>query len=156
MELKQARLENNLTQRQCAEIFGVSLRTYVTYENDEAKRDTIKYKYMLEQLQKMSLTDEQHGVLSTERIEHVCAEVLDKYRVQFCYLFGSYAKGTATEKSDVDLLICLDEGGLTFFEIAEKLREGLKKKVDLLDTKQLGDNQQLITEILRDGIKIYG
>ncbi len=156
MELKQARMENNLTQRQCAEIFGVSLRTYVTYENDEAKRSTIKYKYMLEQLQKMSLTDEQHGVLSLEKIERVCAEVLGKYSVQFCYLFGSYAKGTATEKSDIDLLICLDEGGLTFFEIAEKLREGLKKKVDLLDTKQLGDNQQLITEILRDGIKIYG
>ena len=39
---------------------------------------------------------------------------------------------------------------------AEELREELKKKVDVLDQKQLENNFQLANEILRDGIKIYG
>lgn len=36
MSLKELRLSKNLTQEQCAEIAGVSLRTYKTYENDPA------------------------------------------------------------------------------------------------------------------------
>ena len=46
--------------------------------------------------------------------------------------------------------------GLKFFELLERLREGLKKKVDLLDTAQLRNNEALVQEILKDGIKIYG
>lgn len=40
--------------------------------------------------------------------------------------------------------------------IDEELREELKKKVDLLDVLQLNNNQKLLQEILKDGIKIYG
>ena len=36
------------------------------------------------------------------------------------------------------------------------LREGLKKKVDVLDQKQIVNNFELVNEILKDGIKIYG
>ena len=44
---------------------------------------------------------------------------------------------------------------LTFFGMAERLREALKKRVDVLDVKQLTGNPELINEILRDGVKIY-
>ena len=71
-------------------------------------------------------------------------------------LDGSYAKGKATEQSDVDLLISTKETGLRFYEIAERLRESLHKKVDLLDVKQLVNNETLIDEMLKEGIKIYG
>jgi predicted nucleotidyltransferase len=78
------------------------------------------------------------------------------YHVEFCYLFGSYAKGKATEKSDVDLLVSTETTGLTFFEMTERLRESLHKKVDLLDLKQLINNENLLREVLKEGIKIYG
>jgi hypothetical protein len=71
-------------------------------------------------------------------------------------LFGSYAKGKSTEKSDVDLLISGSIKGIKFFELIENLRENLKKKVDLLDAAQLNNNPPLVQEILRDGVRIYG
>jgi len=76
--------------------------------------------------------------------------------VEYCYLFGSYAKGKATEKSDVDLLVAMPVDGMKFFELIEMLREQLKKKIDLLDITQLDNNPTLVQEILKNGIKIYG
>ena len=74
----------------------------------------------------------------------------------YCYLFGSYAKNKATPSSDVDLLISVKLDGLQYFELIETLREKLKKRVDLLSVSQLKDNLQLLNEILKDVIKIYG
>ena len=71
------------------------------------------------------------------------------------YIFGSYAKGTPTEQSDIDLLISTEVSGLKFYGLAERLRERLKKKVDLINVEQLKDNPELIEDILKDGIRIY-
>ena len=40
--------------------------------------------------------------------------------------------------------------------MTERLRESLHKKVDLLDLKQLSNNENLLREVLKEGIKIYG
>ena len=40
--------------------------------------------------------------------------------------------------------------------MVEELREALHKKVDALDLKQLDHNMDLVYEVLKDGIKIYG
>lgn len=40
-ELKSLRIEKKLTQNQAAEILGVSLRSYKSYENDEKKTDVL-------------------------------------------------------------------------------------------------------------------
>ena len=89
-------------------------------------------------------------------IQKICKEVFDDYKVEYCYLFGSYAKGKANERSDVDLLISTETTGLRFYEIAERLREDLRKKVELLDVKQLVNNEKLLNEVLKEGIRIYG
>ena len=82
--------------------------------------------------------------------------VLEQYDVNFCYLFGSYAKGKETPASDVDLLISSNVKGLKFYGLVEELRVALRKKVDVLDLNQLKDNLKLTEEILKDGVKIYG
>ena len=82
--------------------------------------------------------------------------MLSDYSVDFCLLFGSYAKGKATGVSDVDLLISTEVTGLKYYELAERLREALHKKVDLLDVKQLMKNEELLKEVLKGGIRIYG
>ena len=155
-ELKLRRIEKKLTQQEAAKRIGVSLRSYVMYENDESKADTVKYRFLLQEIEKINLLDENHGILTLEQIKSICAEVFVSYQVEFCYLFGSYAKGRATEASDVDLLIATETTGLRFYELTESLRVALHKKVDLLDLKQLSNNEELLREVLKEGVRIYG
>ena len=56
----------------------------------------------------------------------------------------------------MDLLVSADVSGLAFFGLVESLRSGLCKKVDLLEINQLDHNVELLNEILKDGIRIYG
>ena len=156
INLKELRIEKKMTQKEVAELVGISLRSYKSYENDEEKRNTIKYNYIIEQLLKVSYIDEETGILEIEDIVKKCSKVFEKYEVNFCYLFGSYAKGKAVSTSDVDLLISTETTGLKFFGLVEEIRATLQKKVDVLDINQLKDNMKLTEEILKDGIKIYG
>ena len=155
-ELKELRIEKKMTQQEVADLVGISLRSYKSYENDEKKRDSIKYKYIVEQLTKINYIDEEHGLLTIEDIKRKCSKVLEHYDVNFCYLFGSYAKGKETPTSDVDLLISANVKGLKFYGLVEELRVALQKKVDVLDMNQLKDNLELTEEIFKDGVKIYG
>ena len=155
-ELKKIRNSKRMTQQEAAAIIGVSLRSYVSYENDESKIGTAKYRFLLQELASANQVDEDHGVLSGDEITKVCAGIFREYDVEYCFLFGSYAKGKASESSDVDLLISAKVTGLKFYELVEKLREGLHKRVDLLDYRQLLNNPELLNEILKDGVKIYG
>lgn len=156
MTLKECRISKKLTQAEAAELCSVSLRSYSTLENDKAKTDTLKYKYAMGVLSGYCPLDETHGLLTTEEIKEKSAPVFSEYGAEYCYLFGSYAKGRANEQSDVDLLVKSDVKGLRFFGMAEGLREALCKKVDVLDFGQLTNNPELLNEILKDGIKIYG
>ncbi len=156
MTLKELRKEKGLTQAACAKVVGVPLRTYIRYESDEGRRNNIKYRYIFEMLQKYGVIDEEHGLLTLEKIKETCSPLFEQYGVKYAYLFGSYAKKRATEQSDVDLLISMPVNGLRFYELVEALREALKKRVDLLDETQLDNNNTLVKEILQDGIKIYG
>lgn len=156
MNLKELRISKNLTQTKVASMLGLSLRSYKEYENNPLKTDTIKYKYLFNELEKIGILDEEHGILSLDFIKEKVSYVFEKYHVDYCYLFGSYASGKATEKSDVDLLISTKITGMEFFGLAETLREELHKKVDLLNLDQLNNNPELINEILLKGIKIYG
>lgn len=155
-ELIDARKNNGFTQVEAAKFLNVSLRSYKSYEIEKGKQDTIKYKYFVEQLNKNAFIDEEHGLLKVEKLIEIVKRILKDYDVDYCYLFGSYAKNKQKENSDVDLLISGNVTGLKFYGLVEKLREGLHKKVDLLDLKQLNNNQELLNEILKDGIKIYG
>lgn len=156
VNLKELRIEKKMTQKQVAELVGISLRSYKSYENDTEKHDTIKYNYIIEQLSKINYIDEENGILELEDIVRRCSKVLNKYDVSFCYLFGSYAKGKATQTSDVDLLISANIKGIKFYALIEEIRIALHKKVDVLDINQLKDNIELTEEIFKDGIKIYG
>ena len=94
-------------------------------------------------------------MLTIERIKEVVTKVGKKYGIKSAHLFGSYAKGVAGEKSDVDLLIKTELNGLKYYGLVESLRESLRKKVDVLSFSQLNNNPELLNEILRDGEKIY-
>ena len=155
-QLKTLRKRNKLTQKEAAELLSVSLRSYKSYENDSNKEGSLKYQYMIDRLSALNPLDETHGILSIEEIQDACQSVFSEYPIEFAYLFGSYAKQKAKEESDVDLLIATDLTGIRFYGLLDKLKAALCKNVDLLTTDQLKDNLQMINEILRDGVKIYG
>ncbi|MBE6965166.1 MAG: nucleotidyltransferase [Ruminococcaceae bacterium] len=156
MSLKELRQSKGLTQKQSAVYLEIPLRTYINYENDPKKVGSQKYKYMMGKLAEYGFVDEEHGILTCEAIADACKKVFDKYNVEYCYLFGSYSKDKATERSDVDLLISTKISGLAFFELTEALRQEMNKKVDILHIDQLKNNFELLQEILKDGVKIYG
>lgn len=156
MTLRELRKSKGITQQQAANFLEIPLRTYSDYENKAEKQTTFKYKYMLEKLFNYGYVDEENGLLSIEEIRKICNSVFEKYPINFCYLFGSYAKGKATPSSDIDLLVSTSLSGLQFYGLVEELREKLHKKIDLLNEKQLSNNLELISEVLKEGIKIYG
>lgn len=150
------RKQKGISQVECAKFLGVPIRTYQNYENDTSKESTMKYMFMMERLAEYGKIDETHGILTMEQIRNTCENVFSGLNIDYCYLFGSYAKGKPTESSDVDLLISTSLSGMEFYDLIETLRERLNKKVDVLNREQLNDNSELVNEILKDGIKIYG
>ena len=156
MKLKELRSSKSLTQKAAAALCGIPLRTYVRYENNPDAEGSLKYQYLFQEISQYGFVDENHGVLSKDDIVRSCNLVFQTYPVEYCYLFGSYAKGLASETSDVDLLLRTDTIGIKFYGLVERLRETLKKNVDVLEVRQLTNNPELINEILRDGVKIYG
>lgn len=155
MTLKELRLSKGLTQKELASLAGVSLRSYKDYENKIEKQHGYRYEHLLDALNKYGYIDEEHGILTLDQIKDAVAKVFEEFDVEYCYLFGSYAKGEASDGSDVDLLVRTDVTGMHFFGLCERLREALHKKVDLLEIVQLNNNPKLINEILKYSIKIY-
>lgn len=53
--------------------------------------------------------------------------------VKKAFLFGSYARGEATSKSDLDFMIVLNrEANLEFFGLYDSLQDVFGKKVDVI------------------------
>ena len=154
-ELRSTRENLKLTQIDAAKILNISRRTYQKYESIEDNKDQ-RLQYYVYVLNKLLIIDEENGILEIEDIKQKVSEILSKYNVNFCYLFGSYAKGKAVPTSDVDLIIDSDITGLDYFGLVEELRGSLHKRVDLLKVDQLDNNQTLLKEIMKDGIKVYG
>lgn len=58
---------------------------------------------------------------------------MDTYGVKRMGLFGSFAKGTSGEDSDVDILVEFEKPvGFEFIELAEYIEELLDRRVDIL------------------------
>ena len=73
-------------------------------------------------------------------------------------LFGSHVHGTATDDSDVDVLIDFDPqatiGLFEFIEIQEQLSDALGRKVDLLTPQSL--SKYFRDEVLEQAEPVYG
>ena len=111
---------------------------------------------MLELLQEKCRVDEEHGILTQNEIIDKLRSIFDKYGLDCCYLFGSYAKQNAGEKSDVDLLIYGEITGLRFYGLLQEITDSLHKKIDLIRLSDAVSNPELIGEIIKFGVKIYG
>ena len=156
-ELRRKRKNLNITQLQAANACGVSLRTYQTYEETNNLNST--YDFLIGKLEEMGVLDGANHILSVRYIKQVCRELFPKEypEIKCAYLYGSYARGEATGKSDVDILVVIEKPmGLKYFGIAGDLEDILHKEVDVQSYEQLVENAPMIKDILVEGIKIYG
>ena len=159
MTLKETRELYGLTQIKAAEIVGIPVRTFRRYEIDEDYGDVLKRKKIIDILIDKCEITEDKGLLTIEKIKEELTKLFDnQYKgiVEFCYLFGSYAKGYAKENSDVDLCVSSSLSGIRIAGLAEAIRAVLHKKIDLIRFDTLNSNLELSKEIMKSGIKIYG
>ena len=135
MTLFETRKEFGLSQQAAADIARMPLRSYVRYEVDNEYGSALKRKAIIDAIVNECEITEDKGVLSIAQIIEGINNVITKdyeKSVDFCYLFGSYAKGYATEKSDVDLCVATELTGIKFVGLIEKIRQELHKKIDLI------------------------
>ena len=154
MNLVELRKHKGLTQKEAAAIVGIPYRTYIRYEESDDYGDSFKRQMILAELEKRTRIDEDTGILSFEEIRKTLIPLLVGKRINYCYLFGSYARGEAKDNSDVDLLVDTDITGLDFYDLVEEVRNALHKKIDLVRLKDLQNNNPIALEILKEGIRI--
>ncbi|MDR3237424.1 MAG: nucleotidyltransferase domain-containing protein [Spirochaetia bacterium] len=94
-------------------------------------------------------------MLNQDKIEEVVGTIAQKYAISSVYLFGSYARGNATEDSDLDFRIV---GGniRTLYDIAAlrlDLEDALGKSADVILTKNM--RESFYQEIRDEEVLIY-
>lgn len=93
--------------------------------------------------------------VSIQSVKQLAIPILKKHDVIRASLFGSFARGEETEKSDIDILIEPPKG-MTLFDMAGMqidLQDILKKSVDLVTYRSI--NPRLKNYILKDEKVIY-
>ncbi len=76
--------------------------------------------------------------------------------VKRAFLFGSYARGDADTRSDIDLMVELDYSasiGLRFFTMQCELEELLKARVDLITSESV--NSYIMPYVEKEKVLIY-
>ena len=89
-----------------------------------------------------------------EKFKQLILPVLNRYLIKRAAIFGSFAKGTATAGSDIDLLI---EPGLGFtlfnmLALENEISDIVKCKVDVVEYSAL--KHSITTEVLSSAISI--
>jgi hypothetical protein len=90
-------------------------------------------------------------VYSIEYIQAAVAPIAKKYGLKAVYLFGSYARGTATDSSDIDLII--DTTGTQIKSLLDlasvycDFEEALSKPIDLITLSSLNHPVQMPSEL---------
>ena len=94
-------------------------------------------------------------IYSQNQIRDILNPVFKTHNIKKAILFGSYAKGAADERSDVDILVDSGLRGLSFFGLLEDIVTLLDKDVDLIDTSQIIPDSEIEKEIAKSGVVIY-
>ena len=96
-------------------------------------------------------------IYTVNDIKQALFPVFSAHPVYSATLFGSYANGTATESSDVDIVI--DSRGkllnLSFYGVLDEMVERLGKPVDLFELSEIRKPSPVFHNIQREGVLLY-
>ena len=94
-------------------------------------------------------------VYTIPELKTILSPVFAEHGVKRAVLFGSYAKGTATEKSDIDLLVDSRLRGLRFVGLLDDVQRTVGKSVDLFDVTHIEVGSRIDREIQQTGVTVY-
>ena len=94
-------------------------------------------------------------IFTVPQLQELLSPVFDRYGIRRAVLFGSYGKGTATEKSDVDLLVDSGLRGLRFVGLLDDVKRAVGKDVDLFDVTHIESGSRIDQEIRDTGVTVY-
>ena len=97
-----------------------------------------------------------------ELIKKTLEPVFREHNVKSAILFGSFAKGTATENSDFDIWVDSGLRGFAFFSLVDRVQNALSqteyghREIDMFDKRYIDTGSRVENEIFKTGVKIYG
>lgn len=96
-------------------------------------------------------------VYTIEEIKSILKELLDNMPVYSVILFGSYAKNTATQISDIDFVIDTKETlmGFKLYSLITQIEEKFGKNVDAFEKSEIIENSKIDEEIKKTGVLVY-
>jgi len=95
--------------------------------------------------------------ITVSDIVQMITPIVMKSPVRRVILYGSYAKGTNTPESDVDLVIDSrgELKGIDFFVLSAEIAKALPIKSDIFEYREIKPNSAMYNEIARDGVVNY-
>jgi len=95
--------------------------------------------------------------ITVSDIVQMITPIIKTSPVKRVILYGSYAKGTNTPKSDVDLIIDSNGElkGIDFFVLSAEIAKALPIKSDIFEYREIKPNSAMYNEIAKDGVVIY-
>jgi predicted nucleotidyltransferase len=101
-------------------------------------------------------------VYTIDEIKRRITPVAEKYRLPAVYLFGSYARGEANDKSDIDIMI--DKTGTAVIGLFEwsavflDMKDSLEKEIDMITTSGLeySRDDEFRENVNTEKVRIYG
>jgi predicted nucleotidyltransferase len=97
-----------------------------------------------------------NGIYQFNEIRERLTPVFTSEPVYRAVLFGSYAKGIATENSDIDIVIDSrgELHGLRFYQVLDSVVEAIGKPVDLIELSEIKSDSPILEEV-KQGMVLY-
>lgn len=95
------------------------------------------------------------AAVNVKTVAQALLPVFRQYGVSRAVLFGSVAKGTNTEASDLDILVDSKLKGLSFIGLLEDVKQAVNMDVDLFDVSHIKSGSLVEREIEKTGVVIY-
>ena len=95
--------------------------------------------------------------MTIDEIKSIITPLISPYPIKRIILFGSYARGDASESSDVDLIID-SEGRLNafdYFGIIGMIVKKMPVKVDVFELDEVKRPSSMFDSISKEGVIIY-
>ena len=105
-------------------------------------------------------------IYSIDEIRETVMPIAKKYKLQGVYIFGSYARKTANENSDIDFLIDRENSDVReiigFMRLYDDLKDAFNKDIDVVTLQSLQQKStarrspEFIQNVTNEMVKIYG
>jgi len=97
------------------------------------------------------------AIYTKNEIKKKLEPIFETAPIEKAILFGSYARGVQTAKSDVDIVIDSNGKvrGIDFFGILEDITVCLDKQIDLIERYEIRENSPILRAIELEGVVLY-